>query len=153
MPKGGSKLNGGEKLLLKLWLEAGAPGPPPLDQRPFISAKVVQDAITKHLTDLPPKDRPFQRDLTLTHLHNNPLVYNKDLLLDRAALAKLVNSTTRKKELVVLKYGQGKMLSGTEALCHRDWPRLASGKWPRPFRWRPAHPPPSPVAQGRNRYW
>ncbi len=71
------------------------------EKRPFLSEKDVLAAIRDHLRQSEPADRRFQRYFTLTHLHNNEHVTAAELRLCRAALAKLVNSLSRKPALVL----------------------------------------------------
>ncbi|MBV8236406.1 MAG: transcriptional regulator [Acidimicrobiia bacterium] len=90
-----------EKADLKRWIEAGAPFPVLATPRPFVDEKDVLTAIRDHLETVPADDQPFQRYVTLTHLHNNRKVLDDDLRLYRAAFAKLVNSLSWKPRIVL----------------------------------------------------
>jgi serine/threonine-protein kinase len=90
--------------VVKKWIEAGAPAPAVVAaDRPFLTDKDVLQAVRDHLKRTPRDERRFQRYFTLTHLHNQPAarVKDADLRVYRAALAKLVNSLSWKKDLVL----------------------------------------------------
>ena len=92
-----------EKDVLKKWIEAGAPPFAAIVQekaRPFKCEKDALAVIHKHVTNSPQADRPFLRYFTLTNLHDNPAVTEKDLRLVRAALSKLANSLSWKPRIV-----------------------------------------------------
>jgi serine/threonine-protein kinase len=95
-----------EIALIKQWIETGAKFPAavqPLAVRPFLSDKHVLASIHTHLNAAPAQTQPFLRYFTLTHLHNLPVeqVRDADLRIYRAALSKLINSLSWKKELVL----------------------------------------------------
>ncbi len=91
-----------ERLLLKKWIEGGAPFPGAEAARPYQGEKDILAAIRTHLrTRVDPEDRRFKRYFTLTHLANNPTVKDEDLRLYRAALAKVVNSLSWEADVVV----------------------------------------------------
>ena len=100
MPRGG-ELTAGQKTILKVWIMAGAPVPPAPKRRPFLSQKAQRLAIVKHLQSKEAKDRPYQRYFSFANLHNNRNIYEADLRTYRAALAKLVNSLSWQKTLVM----------------------------------------------------
>jgi serine/threonine-protein kinase len=101
MPPRGKQPSGAEKAILKEWIAAGAPFPG-RPARAFKSEKTVLHAIHDHLRKTAPEVRRFQRYFTLTHLYNNHQHVSADeLRLYRAALAKLVNSLSWKRTLVV----------------------------------------------------
>jgi serine/threonine-protein kinase len=101
MPRGSDKLTAGEKAIVKAWVAAGAPVPSAPQSRPNLSLRAQTAAIVAHLEALPEKDRPFQRYFTFAPWHNNRKLYDKDLKSYRAGLAKLVNSLSWEKILVV----------------------------------------------------
>jgi mono/diheme cytochrome c family protein len=78
-------------LVLKRWIEAGAPAALAAGPRPFVPEAAVQRLILDDLKALHPRQRRFARYFTLTHLANAGLS-EKDLQAARTALAKLVNS-------------------------------------------------------------
>lgn len=100
MPPSGAKPTDAEKLLLKRWIEAGAPFPG-RPARPFKSETESLALIRDHLRKVDPAERRFQRYFTLTHLYNNNHVTADELRLYRAAFAKLANSLSWKPSLVV----------------------------------------------------
>jgi serine/threonine-protein kinase len=91
-----------EIALLEQWVKAGAL--PPADRgaggRTFLTEKETLTAILAHLRRLPAQDRPFQRYITLTNLHNSKTVTETDLRLYRAAVSKLLNSLSWQAELI-----------------------------------------------------
>jgi serine/threonine-protein kinase len=89
-----------ERQLIKTWIEAGAPFPQPPDRK-FVSEKDVLQAVREFLLRSPADDRAFLRFYTFAHLHNNVDLTDFDLRLYRAALAKVVASLTRERELVL----------------------------------------------------
>jgi mono/diheme cytochrome c family protein len=88
-PGKGPRLSRDEILVLRRWIEAGAPGE--TARRTRISESAVQAQILADLQALPPRQRRFARYLTLTHLANSGLG-DKDLDTARVAVSKLVNS-------------------------------------------------------------
>ncbi len=101
MPPSGPKPSDAERLVLKDWIAAGAPFPAGGEPRPIVAELDVLRAIRGHLDALDEADRPHHRYFTLANLHNNPKVRDDELRLARAAVAKLLNSLSGKKALVV----------------------------------------------------
>ncbi len=101
MPKGASKLTRVEKLILREWLEAGAPQPVLIPARKHLSPAMVESAILKHVAAVPREDQLHLRFFSLTHLQNNPRVRPADLVHHRAALSKLLNSLSWQPDLVL----------------------------------------------------
>lgn len=88
--------------ILRKWITAGAPFPKSPDgAREFVTEETVLRQIRDHLQNLNPTDRQHQRYFSLHHLHNNPGVTNDDLRVYRAAFVKLINSLTRRSEIVL----------------------------------------------------
>lgn len=79
-------------------ITAGAPAPLVAQTQ---TTRYVLAAIAEHLRGLPRENRPFQRYFTLTNLHKLRTVTDEDLLRHRAALSKLVNSLSWKREILV----------------------------------------------------
>jgi len=75
-----------------LVLTRGRPNPSPPESRARLGPGHVLEAIHKHLSRMPANERPFQRYLTLTHLHNDPGLSAADLAQVRAAVGLTVNS-------------------------------------------------------------
>ena len=94
-----------EIAVIEKWIKAGAPAPVVEAQkpRPFVSLADELAAIQKYLRKAGRDDRAYIRFFTLRHLHNlSPeKVRDADLQIYRAALAKLINSLSWKKEVVV----------------------------------------------------
>src|SRR5262249_42979840 len=88
--------------VLKKWIEAGAP-PFPDAERRFLALTEVLTALRDHLQKAERTDRPFLRFFTLTHLHTPPAVPSDAPRLARVALAKAINSLSRKPNLVELR--------------------------------------------------
>jgi hypothetical protein len=103
MPPSSKKPTDAEKQLVKKWIEAGAAFP----GRAARSFKSEQDILTALCDDLrktDPGDRKFRRYFTLTHLYNNNKHVTADeLRLYAAALSKMVNSVSWKREIAVPK--------------------------------------------------
>jgi mono/diheme cytochrome c family protein len=96
-----------EIAVLEKWIQAGAPAPP-ADAEPARSFVGLADELTAmrdHLRKVDRADRPYVRFFTLRHLHNLPgdRVKGSDLRVVRAALSKVVNSLSRRKDIVVPK--------------------------------------------------
>jgi serine/threonine-protein kinase len=101
MPPSGAEPTNEDKVVLRRWIEAGAPFPG-RPARPFLGEKDILVAVRAHLRQTPAEDRPYQRYFTLTHLSNNHRHVSADeLRLYRAALAKLVNSLSWKRAIVL----------------------------------------------------
>jgi hypothetical protein len=92
-----------DQAVIQKWIEAGAPAFPvsAAGPRPFMTMKAVFLAMDKDLRNYPPEDQGNLRYFSLTHLHNNPAVSDKDLRMYRAALAKLCNSLSWEPNLVL----------------------------------------------------
>jgi hypothetical protein len=92
-----------ERKVLEQWIQAGAPFPKATGRAPaFIDDAATLTAIRDHLRDkTKPADRPFQRYITLTHLHNNPTVTDESIRIHRAAVSKLLNSLSWEREITV----------------------------------------------------
>jgi serine/threonine-protein kinase len=94
-----------ERKVLERWIRAGAPFPKATGRVPaFIDDAATLNAIRDHLRDpkkVKPADRPFQRYVTLTHLHNNPAIADDAIRIHRAAVAKLLNSLSWQEEIAV----------------------------------------------------
>jgi serine/threonine-protein kinase len=86
--------------IVRKWIEAGAAEPTD-PSRQFLEEREVLSQIQQHLQRMRSQDRPHQRYLTLTNLHNNPTVSAADLRLYRAAFSKLINSLSRRGTLVI----------------------------------------------------
>ncbi len=95
--------NDGERMVLDQWIQAGAEFPKATGRTPaFIDDTAALSAIRDHLRDkTKPADRPFQRYVALTHLHNNPSVGDETIRIHRAAVSKLLNSLSWEKEITV----------------------------------------------------
>jgi serine/threonine-protein kinase len=91
--------------LVKKWIEAGAPAPTVLvvKDRPFRGIKDELTAMRDHLRKARREERAYLRFFTLTHLYNLPAnkVLDRDLRVYRAALSKLINSLSLKRDIVV----------------------------------------------------
>jgi serine/threonine-protein kinase len=88
-----------ERKVLEQWIASGAEFPRDVERTP-VDDRAVVGAIREHLKRLNAADRPFQRYLTLHHLHNNPTVDGDALRVHRAAVAKLINSLSWQPEIV-----------------------------------------------------
>jgi mono/diheme cytochrome c family protein len=96
-----------EIALLKVWIDGGDPAAaPPVqevkeEKRSFVSLKDNLTAMLAHQQRTDREARHYQRYFTLTNLYNNPAVSGQDLRLYEAALAKLLNSLSWKRAVVV----------------------------------------------------
>ncbi len=92
-----------ERKILERWIQAGAPFPKAIGRTPaFIDDATALTAIRGHLRDtIKPADRPFQRYITLAHLHNNPTIADETIRVHRAAISKLLNSLSWQQEIAV----------------------------------------------------
>jgi hypothetical protein len=90
-----------EKLIIKQWIDAGAPAFPENAQRPFKRTEDMLLSIRNHLKEIPEADRKFQKYFTFAQLHNNNKISEPELRLSRAALSKLINSLSWKRNLVL----------------------------------------------------
>lgn len=86
--------------LLKKWIAAGAPAADDVERRDFLSAAFMLEAMRGDLDKAAPRERPFLRYFTLTHLHNAGLSA-EEMQSYRHGLAKLVNSLSWSKRIVV----------------------------------------------------
>lgn len=111
MPPGqNAKPSTAELAILQKWIEAGSPFPASEVRKP-ISEKDVFVLMKNDLKATPREDRRYKRYFTLANLHNNSFEKRAgsqgknfdaaDLRLARAALAKLANSLSWKREIVV----------------------------------------------------
>jgi len=101
MPQGKDKLNTAEKTIIKKWIDAGAPPFPGREKATFVSLPQMLTAVRNDLRDQDPKDRPYRRYFTLTHLSNNADVDDEDLRIYRAALIKALNSLNWNAKLLL----------------------------------------------------
>ena len=83
------------------WIEAGAPAFPAIEKRPPVALRTVLETATAHMLKLDKTQRPFTRFFTLHHLYNHPQVSEADLIVNRAALSKGLNSVSRAAQIVV----------------------------------------------------
>ncbi len=94
-----------ERKTLEKWILAGAPFPKATGRVPaFIDDAATLNAIRDHLRDankVKPADRPFQRYLTLTQLHNNAAISDEQIRIHRAAVSKLLNSLSWQAEITL----------------------------------------------------
>jgi tetratricopeptide (TPR) repeat protein/mono/diheme cytochrome c family protein len=88
--------------LLQKWIDSGAPPADEIAPRAFVSASDALIAMRGDLEKAPPRDRPFIRYFTLTHLHNAGLSAEQ-MQSHRHALSKLVNSLSWQKPIAVPK--------------------------------------------------
>ena len=104
MPKGDEPLSKDEVDTLKRWIDGGATDlNPPAAPRQFIDNERILSAIQKDLQKQAENDSeklPILRYFTITHLYNAGFS-DDELESYRVALAKLVNSLSWKKRIVV----------------------------------------------------
>ena len=86
--------------LLKKWIDAGAPAAEESTPRAFLSSADMLKAMRDDLDKAAPRNRPFLRYFTLTHLHNAGLS-GEEMQSYRHGLSKLVNSLSWGKRIVV----------------------------------------------------
>jgi formylglycine-generating enzyme required for sulfatase activity len=85
---------------VRAWIEAGAPDFVPAEPgRVFVSSDELLRSIREDLERSNPRDRPFRRYFTLTHLYNAGLATD-GLKTYRHGLSKLVNSLSWGKRIV-----------------------------------------------------
>ncbi|WP_165227107.1 c-type cytochrome domain-containing protein [Aquisphaera insulae] len=101
MPPKGPRPTSRERETIRKWIESGAPFPATTARRAFLPSAAVLSAIRDHLKGRDRADRPSWRYFTLTNLHNNPKVTEEELKLARAGISKMINSLSRKPEIVV----------------------------------------------------
>ena len=89
-----------ELALVKKWIEAGAPAADAVAPRAFVSSADTLKTMRDDLDRATPRDRPFLRYFTLTHLHNAGLSA-EEMQSYRHGLSKLVNSLSWGKRIVV----------------------------------------------------
>lgn len=89
-----------ERQILERWIADGAESPRAVARKP-VDARAALAAVRDHLNKLAPAERPFQRYVTLDHLHNNPTVTDDSLRIHRAAVSKLLNSLSWQPEVVL----------------------------------------------------
>ncbi|QDU40819.1 Planctomycete cytochrome C [Maioricimonas rarisocia] len=92
-----------EVAIIRQWIEAGAPQWETGREIVFIPEADILQKISLHLfTEVrDPEAQRFQRYFSIAHLHNNESVSDLDLRLYRAALAKAINSMSRRPGIVV----------------------------------------------------
>ena len=92
MPLDGPALSRADVATLKEWIDAGAENfSESAVEREFVSTVDINNAIGKHLDELPELDRPFARYFVLTHLYNAGIP-DDELATYRSGLSLLVNS-------------------------------------------------------------
>jgi len=122
MPPDDAELKPGddERTILEQWIQAGAEFPKATGRTPaFIDDAAALTAIRDHLRDpkkVLPADRPFQRYITLVHLHNNRSISDDQLRIHRAAVSKLLNSLSREREIA----RPEAIDAGSEVILHVD---------------------------------
>lgn len=103
MPKGDHKLSDDEKAILKNWILEGAEFPDyGGGERHYITEREILESIQTHLTQTRIEDRPFLRYFSLHTLVNNRELTDDKIRLSVAALAKAINSLSRKRSLISL---------------------------------------------------
>ena len=104
LAKGLPRPTDAELALVKQWIEGGAPVwvLETIKPRPELTVWDELKAMRDYLRKADQVDRPYLRFFTLRHLHNMPpdQMKDADLRLYRAALSKLVNSLSWKKQIV-----------------------------------------------------
>ena len=91
---------------IKQWIARGGPSDKyrqnyeKLATREIVDAESVLEAITLDLQSLKGQQLQFARYLTLTNLHNNPLVTGSELELYRQGMVKLLNSLSRSPDVI-----------------------------------------------------
>jgi serine/threonine-protein kinase len=104
MPPEGPRPAEAELKILEQWIAGGAPDvpvAPTVKARPFVSTDEVFTALLAYLNKVPREDRRYIRFFSLVNLHNNPTVPTPALPGYRAALSKLLNSLSWKKDIVL----------------------------------------------------
>ncbi len=86
-----SRVSDADKLVLKQWIDAGAPLIPQTQPRKFITQSEVQEAILADLEKIDRRGRRFMRYFTFAHLHDAGLT-DDELQTYRNALNKAINS-------------------------------------------------------------
>jgi WD40 repeat protein len=85
------RVSDADKLVLKQWIDGGAPLAPQAQPRKFITQGEVQEAILADLERLDRRSRRFMRYFTFAHLHDAGLT-DDELQTYRNALNKTINS-------------------------------------------------------------
>lgn len=89
----GDRLPEEESAIIRQWIEAGAiEASGEVLRRPFVSMGDMFAAVAADLRTHPEEDYDRLRYFSITHLHNNSTVSDRDLARYRAALSKLINS-------------------------------------------------------------
>ena len=100
MPLGQPRLSAAAIQKIGAWIQAGAPSwEPQRDDVSFITMDAILISIQSHLRTLPPRNRPFARYFTTTHLYNAG-ESQEALNAYQVALSKLVNSLSWGSEIV-----------------------------------------------------
>ncbi len=89
-----------ERQLIEKWITQGATFPV-LQRRTHVTHNEVLESIKTYLLQKPTADRRHQRFFTLLNLHNSSDLDSESLDLSRAALSKVINSLSWKKEIVI----------------------------------------------------
>ena len=119
-----------ERQVLGRWIADGAEFARDVERKP-LEPRAALAAIRDHLNRLGPADRPFQRYVTLDHLHNNPTIDDDSIRVHRAAVSKLINSLSWQPEVVVPKAIDGEAETvlnvdlRTLGWDARDWKAIA----------------------------
>lgn len=88
---------------VRKWIADGAPAfAAPKKERPFVSPQAMIVSMNKDVAAADPRDRPYLRYFTLTHLYNAGVPHD-ELESYRRGLAKLVNSLSWGRQIVVPK--------------------------------------------------
>lgn len=100
MPQGGPELSGEEKSVLREWIICGATNwePAAPQKRAFIGEKNILALIEQDLFNQPARSHGFLRYFSLAHLYNSG-ASEQELDTYRAALSKLINSLSWRKEI------------------------------------------------------
>ena len=113
---GQPELSDDEVALVRGWIAAGAKFPvADRAERPFVSDGDILHAIFLHNANARRADRPFLRYFTFANLHNNRSVPDDQLRLFKAALAKAVNSMSRRSGIV-----QPELVDPTDLVSYPD---------------------------------
>ena len=99
MPLGQPQLSPAEILTIGNWIQAGAQSWETQRDVNFITMDAMLSSIQNHLRTLPPRNRPFARYFTTTHLYNAG-ESQEALNAYQVALSKLVNSLSWGSEIV-----------------------------------------------------
>jgi Planctomycete cytochrome C len=105
--------------VVQRWIKEGAGPYPTPAARTFIPMEKMLTAIQKYLDDN--QDKRSLRFFTLTHLYNNPRIEEEELRIERAALAKAINSLTWMPRLVPLQAIDKEQTIYVVDLKHLGW--------------------------------